>query len=468
MLSVSDGHEQAFHIAGDLLGEEGVAGAICQDLVTRVGDGAGNSLGVHIVLGGGDGGGITDPVHVGACDLGIAEEVDEGFRSFLLLGTGGDAHGVDEQVEALVLGQIECQILILGHHGQTVACIVGGDPGFLVLHGGEDLIHDVLLQDRLLLKQNFRTVIQFGGVHGVHIVTQHILGDAEGVTGVAEHQDLAGILLIPQQFPTCDIGFVNILGVVQDAHGTPGVGDRILVLRIVGGVAEAFVNILIVGNVVVVDLQQHILPDQTGDHIIRGDDHIHGDAAVGQLGVHDLVGVIGGIVDFDVGIALFELGDDFHGVIGAVSDILAPVVDIQCHGILGMGCQENEAEADQQADSQKTGADPLEGTHGLAVRSGAANGLGPVGAELKQVHGHHQHKDQQEQQGEHGIDLGLDGLLGIGIDLNRQGNKVQTRDEIADDEVVQAHGKGHDGAGDDAGHDLVKGDLEEGLSGSAA
>ena len=47
-------------------------------------------------------------------------------------------------------------------------------------------------------------------------------------------------------------------------------------------------------------------------------------------------------------------------------------------------------------------------------------------------------------------------------------SKVQTADKVADDEVIQAHGEGHDGAGDDTGHDLMEGHLEEGLQRGAA
>ena len=87
---------------------------------------------------------------------------------------------------------------------------------------------------------------------------------------------------------------------------------------------------------------------------------------------------------------------------------------------------------------------------------------------LQQVHGDHQHEDQQEQQREHGVHLGLDGLFGVGVALNRQGHEVQTGDEIADDEIVQTHGEGHDGAGNDAGHNLMQRHLEEGLQRRAA
>ena len=91
-----------------------------------------------------------------------------------------------------------------------------------------------------------------------------------------------------------------------------------------------------------------------------------------------------------------------------------------------------------------------------------------VRKELHEVHSGHQHEDQQKQQCEHSVDLGLNGLFRVGIDFHRQGYKIQTGDEIADDEVIQTHGKGHDGAGHHAGHDLVEGHPEEGLPGGAA
>ena len=226
--------------------------------------------------------------------------------------------------------------------------------------------------------------------------------------------------------------------------------------------------VLKIGNILKIDGQEHILLDHPGDHVVGGDDQIHRDTAVGQLGVHDLVGIVGGVVDLDVGVTLFKFGDNLHRVITAVGNVLAPVIHIQRDLLLGVGLQENVAEAQQQDCCTYTGTDTFECTHCLAVHFAAALTLVPVGPDLDQIHGQHQHKDQTEQQGEHGVDLGLNGLFGVGVDLNGQGYEIQTADEIADDEIVQTHGEGHDGTGNNTGHDLVEGHLEEGLQRCAA
>ena len=87
---------------------------------------------------------------------------------------------------------------------------------------------------------------------------------------------------------------------------------------------------------------------------------------------------------------------------------------------------------------------------------------------LQQIHGQHQHEDQAEQQGKHGIDLGMDGLFGVGIDLHRQGHEIGTGDKIADDEIVKTHGEGHDTAGQHTGQNLMNDHLEKCLHRRAA
>ena len=91
-----------------------------------------------------------------------------------------------------------------------------------------------------------------------------------------------------------------------------------------------------------------------------------------------------------------------------------------------------------------------------------------LGARLKQVHHDHQQQDREEHQREQRVDLRLDGLFGVVVDLDRKRDEARTGDEIGDDEVIEAHRKGHQCAGDDAGHDLVDDDLRECLRRRAA
>ena len=245
-----------------------------------------------------------------------------------------------------MLRLIELQVRVLLHHGQVVTGVVGGNVGLFVLHGIEDLVHNVLLHHRLLLSQLVGAGLELGRIGSVHRVAQQILGNAEGIPGVVEHQDLARVLLIPQQLPAGDICLVYILAVVDDAHGAPGVGHGVLVLGIVAQPPVGIVNILGVGDVVVIQLLEHTLLAHPADHIVGGDDHIHSDAAVFQLGVHGLVGIKGGVLHLDVGVLLLKLSNHINGIIIALSDVLAPVVDIDGGSFFFLAAAGEEAEGE--------------------------------------------------------------------------------------------------------------------------
>ena len=131
---------------------------------------------------------------------------------------------------------IESQVFVFCGHGQEVAGVVGSNPGFFVFHQVEDFVHDILLNQGLLLLQLLGACLEGVVFCGVYIVAQEIFGNAECIPGVAKHQDFVGILLIPQQLPASDVCFVHVFGVVDDAHSAPGVGDGVLILRVINGV----------------------------------------------------------------------------------------------------------------------------------------------------------------------------------------------------------------------------------------
>ena len=56
-----------------------------------------------------------------------------------------DAHGVDEDVEAL-LRMAEAKVGIFFDHGEIVARVVGCGPRFTALHLVKDLVHDISLK----------------------------------------------------------------------------------------------------------------------------------------------------------------------------------------------------------------------------------------------------------------------------------------------------------------------------------
>ena len=207
-----------------------------------------------------------------------------------------------------------------------------------------------MLDIGLLLLEQISGLLIFRRVAAVDAVAQPQLRNGEGIPAVVEHKDFARVLGVPQGRPAGDV--VHILAVVDQAHGAPGVGHGIEIVRVIGRVAERFIHILIVGNVVEVQGLQHILGNEPPHHVVRRDDDIVGRTAGFQLGVHGLVAVEGHIVDLDAGF-LFKGGNHIKGTIGAVGDILAPVVDV--NGAAGGGGGRNGPGCHHQQGSEQQG-----------------------------------------------------------------------------------------------------------------
>ena len=177
-----------------------------------------------------------------------------------------------------------------------------------------------------MLHQFLGALAKGGFVGGVEAVAQERLGNGEGVAVVVEHQDFSGVLAVPQKIPAACVGLVHILAVVDDAHGAPGVGHGVAIFRVIGGVAEGLIHVLVVGNVVEIERLKHVLFNEAADHIVRGDDDVVAGAAGFELGVEALVAVVGEVVHMNAG-GLLEGRDHIQGAVGAVGDILSPVVD---------------------------------------------------------------------------------------------------------------------------------------------
>src|SRR5699024_4713259 len=110
-----------------------------------------------------------------------------------------------------------------------------------------------LLDQRLLLRELLSGGLELGIIGGVHIVAQKIFRDAESVPGVTEHENFSAVFLVPQKLPAGYIRLIDVFGVVNNADGAPGIGNGILVFRVVAGVFVHFVNVLVVGNVVEIE-----------------------------------------------------------------------------------------------------------------------------------------------------------------------------------------------------------------------
>ncbi len=215
-----------------------------------------------------------------------------------------NAHSVHKPVAAL-LGHYELQIGVVVQHGQVVTGIVHGNGGVAALHLAEDLVHHEGLVHALALGvcQQLIGLPDLGLVGGVDVIAQIQQGGGQSVPGVADHQDVAGVLLIEHGVPAVDVA-VHHGGIVDDAQGAPGVGNGVLVLGIEAQALVLLADLGIVGDVVIVQLCQHTLVNETGDHIVRRDDDVIVTSAGFQQGVQGFIALGGLVVDLDAGLVL--------------------------------------------------------------------------------------------------------------------------------------------------------------------
>ena len=242
-----------------------------------------------------------------------------------MLGVLGDDKAVHKKVAAL-FGIDHREIGIFGDHGHGVTVVVGRDDGLSTLHLVKDLVHDIHLHQHLLLLELLGSLGQLGLVGGIHRIAAQAQGDTEGVARVAEHQDVADIFGIPQALPGGDF-LVGHSGVVNEAHHAPVVGHHIFVGGVAFEILVKVVDILIVGDIAVIQLLEHPLLDQPGDHIVGRHKDIVARPAL-ELGVHILVAGKGGIVDTDAR-QILKGADNVKAAIGPVGDILTPVENIE-------------------------------------------------------------------------------------------------------------------------------------------
>ena len=78
----------------------------------------------------------------------------------------------------------------------------------------------------------------------------------------------------------------------------------VLVLRVKAQALVAVVDLLIVGDIVIVELRQHVLGNEPGDHIVRGDDDVIVAGAGLEQGIEGLVALSRLVVDLDAGFLL--------------------------------------------------------------------------------------------------------------------------------------------------------------------
>ena len=216
-------------------------------------------------------------------------KVDKRLCTLFVLCALGHAHGVIKQIDTF-LRKAATQIRIVVLHQDIIAGIIGGKGILPAFHQVEHLIHHIHRAHRVLLlgKQLRRRVpILLRG--GVQILSQHELSQGKSISGIVKHQHLVPVLFVPQHRPAFRRFFHQLFVINQHrganvvAHGVLLLGVKIQPLAVRGNI------LVIIGNIAVVQRQQHILLQQALDHIVRRNDHVIGHTAAGQLGIHIFV-----------------------------------------------------------------------------------------------------------------------------------------------------------------------------------
>ena len=274
---------------------------------------------------------------IGNCRFLRAQEVDIQFCNFGIACAGRNTHGIDVFVGAFDR-VVEAEHVVGFVHRQEVTGIVCGNRCRTVLHFIEDFVHDITLNERLLFLELDKCRFPQGGVFGVDIDALPVHGSTECVTRIVELQNLSLILLVPHQIPRTDVFLSDNAGVVNHANHTEHVRNGICIVGIVVEVFIVFVDILIIGDVFKMQREQQVFADQSLNHIVRGENDVVRSSTRTELVVHIFIGSIGRVIDFhreavfvcEVFFKVFlEHRVDIGTALGAVGNVLTPVVDVQ-------------------------------------------------------------------------------------------------------------------------------------------
>ena len=199
------------------------------------------------------------------------------------------------------------------------------DCSLVTDHLVTDFVNYIRLYQRFLflLNQFILCSFQFFLVCGIHGMSIQFQCNHEQVTHGILHQNIILIFFIPKNGPAVH-GFSYHGLVVQNAHGTPAVGNGIFVFGV-----KAFGLLIIlrtdiflcIGHVVKVQFRKKSFLNHLVNHVIGRADHIIFGCTCLHLGKHCLVGVEF-IVDYSDAGFLLKHADGF-GV-----NIFAPVVNI--------------------------------------------------------------------------------------------------------------------------------------------
>ena len=214
-----------------------------------------------------------------------------------MLAGSGHSHAVHRKHTAL-LREHPSQVRVIIDHGNGIAGVVHADGSLAADHLIKDLVHDVGLHQRLLCLELLYHLVYLFRCGRVDAVAALERSDSVGIAAVVEHQNVARILFVPQVCPAGG-SFVYHGSVVDDAGGAQHIGHSVSVLRIIVRVAVACIDLLEIGDIVVVKGCKHPLIDHLCHHVVGGDDHIVVGCAGLELGVQGLIGVEGSVVHLD-------------------------------------------------------------------------------------------------------------------------------------------------------------------------
>ena len=325
------------------------------EYLKRVGVYLGHSLDIALVVDyRGERGSVVGVLRVCNRDLLLAHKVDILVCQVVVLAALRDAHRVDVGVRTL-LGVVEREVLVIAVHRHKVACIVSRYRRRAARHLIEDLVHNVALNQSLLLDKQISRLAPLLLGRLVYVVAEPIESRTERVTAVVELKNVADVVFIPHKTPAlkCGVLLADDGGVVDNAYHTVEVGNRVglcaisLVIYVIS--LEFFVYVFVVGDLFKIKRLKHILLDHTLYHIVRGDYNVVGCRSAFDLGIHTLVAREGRIVYRDLLAGLFVVVFlkrliCVKRALRAVRDVLAPIVNVERGSFLGVaGCQ-REAE----------------------------------------------------------------------------------------------------------------------------
>ncbi len=188
-------------------------------------------------------------------------------------------------------------------------------------------------------------LVDHGRIEAVRILAQVVQCDRDQLRRRVQHGDaavlqLGGVFRLEHHVPAAGDGGVaedrlDLVHVVADAAGAPQVRHGVLVSRVLllDALEHGRVEVLQVGDLALVQRQEHAGLDLPAEEAQRGDHHVVAAAAGQQLGLDHLVAVEHVVGHRDAG-GLLELGD------GVLGDVVGPVVDVErlggraCGGLL--------------------------------------------------------------------------------------------------------------------------------------